>query len=44
MENIGWIILVTFIAGVVGTGIGGLIGALIKKDSSKFLASVQLKR
>lgn len=33
-----WIALVTFIAGVVGTGIGGLIGALIKKDSSKIVS------
>lgn len=29
MENIGWIILITFIAGVIGTGIGGLIGLLL---------------
>jgi len=33
-----WIALVTFIAGCVGTGIGGLIGALIKKDSSKIVS------
>lgn len=38
MENIGWIILVTFIAGVIGTGIGGLIGALCKKDSKKMVS------
>lgn len=38
MENIGWIILVTFIAGCVGTGIGGLIGALFKKDSKKVVS------
>ncbi len=35
MENIGWVILVTFIAGVIGTGIGGLIGVLFKKNSAK---------
>ena len=38
MQNIGWIILVTFIAGVIGTGIGGLIGALCKKDSKKLVS------
>lgn len=38
MKNLGWIILVTFIAGVVGTGIGGLIGALCKKDSKKIVS------
>lgn len=38
MENIGWVILVTFIAGVVGTGIGGLIGVLAKKDSRKIVS------
>lgn len=29
------LILVTFIAGVIGTGLGGLIGALIRKDSNR---------
>ena len=38
MENIGWVILVTFIAGVIGTGIGGLIGVLTKKDSKKIVS------
>lgn len=38
MEYIGWIILITFIAGVIGTGVGGLIGALFKKDSSKVVS------
>lgn len=38
MENIGWVILVTFIAGVVGTGIGGLIGVLTKRDSKKIVS------
>ena len=38
MENLGWIVLITFIAGVVGTGIGGLIGALCKKDSKKIVS------
>lgn len=35
MENLGWVVLVTFIAGVVGTGLGGLIGSFTKKDSHK---------
>lgn len=38
MTNIWTIILVTFIAGVVGTGIGGLIGAICKKDSKKIVS------
>ncbi|MCR5308809.1 MAG: ZIP family metal transporter [Bacilli bacterium] len=38
MENVGWIILITFLAGFVGTGIGGLIGALCKKDSRKIVS------
>lgn len=35
MKNIGTLILVTAIAGAVGTGLGGIIGALFKKDSSR---------
>lgn len=35
MKNIGTLILVTTIAGAVGTGLGGIIGALFKKDSSR---------
>lgn len=38
MENIWWIILITFIAGCIGTGLGGLIGALCKKDSKKVVS------
>ena len=38
MENIGWIILITFLAGCVGTGLGGLIGALCKRDSKKIIS------
>ena len=33
-----WIILITLIAGVVGTGIGGFIGALFRRDSSKVVS------
>ena len=32
------IIVVTFISGVVGTGLGGLIGALLKRDSNKIVS------
>ena len=35
MEVIETLILTTFIAGVVGTGLGGLIGALLQKDSNR---------
>lgn len=38
MENLVWIILITFIAGVVGTGLGGLVGALFKRDSKKIVS------
>lgn len=34
MSMVWWIITVTAIAGIVGTGLGGLIGALVRKDSS----------
>ncbi len=32
------IILITFISGVVGTGLGGLIGAVLKRDSNKIVS------
>ena len=35
MGVIETLILTTFIAGVVGTGLGGLIGALLQKDSNR---------
>ena len=35
MEALKTLLLVTAIAGVAGTGLGGLIGALLQKDSSK---------
>ena len=35
MGAIGTLLLVTFLAGVVGTGLGGLIGAILQKDSNK---------
>ena len=35
MGILGTLILTTAISGVVGTGLGGLIGALFRKDSNK---------
>ena len=35
MGVIGTLILVTALAGVVGTGLGGFIGALLQKDSNR---------
>ena len=38
MNVLGTLILTTTLAGVVGTGLGGLIGALLQKDSSKIVS------
>ena len=38
MGVIGTLLLTTFLAGVVGTGIGGLIGALLQKDSNRMVS------
>ncbi len=38
MDVIGTIILTTFLAGVVGTGLGGLVGALLQKDSNRMVS------
>lgn len=32
------IIIITFISGVIGTGLGGLIGAILKRDSNKIVS------
>ncbi len=32
------IIIITFISGVVGTGLGGVVGALLKRDSNKVVS------
>ncbi len=32
------IVLITFISGVVGTGLGGLIGAILRRDSNKIVS------
>lgn len=42
LEVLGWIALITFIAGFAGTGIGGLIGIILKKDSSKIVSLLRL--
>ncbi len=38
MSAVGNLLLVTFIAGVVGTGVGGLIGALLQKESNRVVS------
>ncbi|MGM9681412.1 MAG: ZIP family metal transporter [Eubacteriales bacterium] len=35
MSTFAWVVLITAVAGVGGTGIGGLIGALFNRDSEK---------
>lgn len=38
MNPILWVIIVTLIAGVGGTGLGGVIAAVIRRDSSKIVS------
>ena len=38
MDALGWIVLVTAIAGIGGTGLGGVIGAILKSDSKKIVS------
>lgn len=38
MSVVLWIIVVTFISGVFGTGLGGLIGSIAKRDSSRIVS------
>ncbi len=38
MKAIWYIIIVTAIAGMAGTGLGGLVGAILRKDSSKVVS------
>ena len=35
MDVVGTLIMTTFLAGVVGTGLGGLVGAMLQKDSNR---------
>ena len=41
MSDLGWIIVITAIAGVGGTGLGGVVGALLRRDSSLSLSQKQ---
>ena len=38
MQVIGTLLLSTFLAGVVGTGLGGIIGAILQKDSNRVVS------
>lgn len=38
MGTIGWVIIITALSGVVGTGLGGVVGAIFRKDSSKIVS------
>lgn len=38
MSNLGWVAVITAIAGICGTGLGGLIGAILRRDSSKVVS------
>ena len=38
MGVMGTLLLATTLAGVAGTGLGGLIGALLQKDSSRMVS------
>lgn len=35
MGMLGWVVIITAIAGIGGTGLGGLVGALFKKNTEK---------
>ena len=38
MTTLGWVIITTSVAGILGTGIGGLVGALVGKNSEKIVS------
>lgn len=38
MSAFWWVVMVTAIAGVGGTGLGGLVGAILRRDSSKIVS------
>jgi len=38
MSTLGWVVIITTIAGVGGTGLGGAVGAILKRDSSKVVS------
>lgn len=38
MSTVWWVVIITAIAGVVGTGLGGFVGAVLQKDSKKIVS------
>lgn len=36
--TLGWIVIITAIAGIGGTGLGGVVGAILRRDSSKVIS------
>ena len=38
MSTFAWIVIITTIAGVGGTGLGGLVGAVLRRDSTKVVS------
>ncbi len=38
MGNFWWVIIITAIAGVIGTGLGGLVGAILRRDSEHMVS------
>lgn len=38
MNILGWVIIITAIAGVIGTGLGGLLGAVLQRESNKIVS------
>lgn len=38
MDIFGWVIIITAIAGVTGTGLGGVLGAVLQRESNKIVS------
>lgn len=38
MDTIWWVVIITAIAGIFGTGFGGLLGAVFQRDSTKIVS------
>ena len=38
MSTLAWVAVITAIAGIGGTGLGGLVGAVLRRDSSKIIS------
>ena len=43
MSIVWWIVIVTTIAGIGGTGFGGLVGAILRRDSAKVVSLILVK-